>query len=964
MTLSPPSSSPPGTFSDTAQTPSNSNPPRRPHRKKEGPERRIACKTCRARKQKCDKEQPSCTYCVAARVNCVYARRKRKVTVTELGYQLQRLQHEYAIRLESVDKRQPNSQQSTPKPLQPSASSVTSGELNVFEEAFSLSSQSTPQPLLSGPSTRASSEADFFDEAFARAIEQMPLALGSRTNIVEGTIFNASFGSSAQPSSSGPGWMTSSIDFTLRTQAASGWVPYNGYVFDESFLTMPTFNVPQKQTASSYKNPETSHVSSLKRTSRTHPICISSPQSPPNPGQLTESSIMSYEASKPLCDEEPLTDSAVLGYQTCRYERPANPPLTMAVDSWISILPAIEEEVEGDEISASHADSRPDGQVTPVTDITHEPSLKFSRATWWDHLLGTYIIRPNSLRSAMARGQRGSIHEISTDIRRFFKVAGYKLLFLNVPLFFDVFYHAELRPSIQPSLILSILAASKLMELYLYVMQGGSHDDAEGQRLWRQSTVLKDLGQAAFEASYNAGWIDLPLAQAAWILLSYEMGAHSDSSAARKKAAFILLDNTIHALRLTSLDAMDPRAPTFFPDTVPALGRPAPNGSSTPSTAPYMKTAKEAQTMTIALYGSPSPRLLPIETTYRYQASMPPDPFDLYVDRSVEALRAPSRHRSTPIVDCPCHALSMARKPETGRSTPVLSTMPSWGEDQSRSAIHKEEARRLVWSSLSMLSLDGATRLASGEQQLDLHISRAENFALLYPGEDAYSLVPEVDAAYSGKESTWALLGRTLLLFWTCLRQLHKFRAAPSFEEYREEAEDFERRVWIELVALEEALDAHTCSIEQSTMYQARDFIISTRLLLSGGYLQSMPQVSKDNMFVPLDRDHSIRWLRRESNLVRKAYTVTLSPNDNPLHILVVSRSYMAAWVVTQMWRLVELWKLDNSLIYAIEVAQSFIPLLREFEKVWPCPEERRHSATVIGELTGICSWLGKKMSP
>ncbi|KAG9008239.1 hypothetical protein FRB94_013599 [Tulasnella sp. JGI-2019a] len=966
MAESQPPSPKSSTLSDAGRGPSSSNQPRRLHRKKEGPERGIACTTCRIRKQKCDRKQPSCTYCVGAYDTCIYVRRKQKATAAELEDQLRRLQHEYSIHLGLAHEGRPNSQQSTPRPLQSSASTVTSREINIFEEAFSRSSRSTPQLPLTGPSTRASSEGDF-DEAFTRAIEHMPLAPGSRTSAIEGVIFNASFANSAQPSSSGPGWITAPVDLTPRAQSTSELVPYNGYVFDESFLTMPTFNVPQEQTASCRRDSDTAHASGPQYTTHSNPPA---PQSPPCSQALTdEPLITSQEPLDPVfptpvleATKEPTANSRV-GHQTpCLQEQP---PLTMVVDSWISILPVVDEEKAEDDISLSHRHSQSDMQVAPVTDITQEPSMKFSRATWWDYLLKTYAIRPGSSMSPVTRRQRGSINEISTDVRRFFKIACFQLHFLNVPLFFDVFYHNELRSSIQPALVLSILGFSKLVELYLYVMQGGSHDDAEGERIWKQSIMLKDLGQAAFEASYNAGWIDLPLAQAAWILLLYELSAHKDSSPARKKAAFVLLDNIIRALRLTTLDAMDPRAPTFSPDTVPALGRPAPNGSPTPNTAPHMKTAKETRTMTTALYGSPSPRLLPIDATYRYQASMPPDPFDMWVDRSFEGLKTPSVYpvASTPAIDCPCHALSLARKPETGRSTPVWSTMPGWGPDPSSAVIHKEEARRLVWSALAMLSLDGATRLATGEQQLDLHISRAENFALLYPGEDAYSLAPEVDAMYSGKESNWALVGRTMLLFWTCVRQLHKFRVAPGFEELREEAKDFERRVWMELVALEEALDAHTCNIEQSTMYQARDFIISTRLLLSGGYLQSMQRVPKDDMFVPLGRDHLIRWLRRESNLGRKAYTVMLSANDNPLHILMVSRSHLALWAVAQMWRFVELWKLDNSLIYAIEVALSFIPLLRIYEKVWPCPEERRHGAKVIEELTVIRGLLGKKMS-
>lgn len=150
-------------------------------------------------------------------------------------------------------------------------------------------------------------------------------------------------------------------------------------------------------------------------------------------------------------------------------------------------------------------------------DIGQEPSLSFSRATWWDYLLQTYTFRttyPGS--SVIARSHEDSAREITQDVRRFFQVASIYLHFINVPLFFDMFHHKSLRASIQPAFILSILAYSKLLEHYLHVM-GSGQDDEEGERIWIQSIALKDLAQAAFEASYNAGWVNLHLAQAAWV---------------------------------------------------------------------------------------------------------------------------------------------------------------------------------------------------------------------------------------------------------------------------------------------------------------------------------------------------------------------------------------------------------------------------------------------------------------
>lgn len=72
--------------------------------------------------------------------------------------------------------------------------------------------------------------------------------------------------------------------------------------------------------------------------------------------------------------------------------------------------------------------------------------------------------------------------------------------------------------------------------------------------------------------------------------------------------------------------------------------------------------------------------------------------------------------------------------------------------------------------------------------------------------------------------STWALLSRAVLLFWTCVKQVPKMRA-PLPDDYDNPAHgqalrDFDARAWMELIALDEAVDSHTCNIEQSTLYQ------------------------------------------------------------------------------------------------------------------------------------------------
>ncbi|KAG9007580.1 hypothetical protein FRB93_007616 [Tulasnella sp. JGI-2019a] len=537
--------------------------------------------------------------------------------------------------------------------------------------------------------------------------------------------------------------------------------------------------------------------------------------------------------------------------------------------------------------------------------ITQEPSLNFSRATWWDHLLQTYAIRSAPYGTVtVARNLQDSSKEISQDVCRFFKVASIYLHFINVPLFFDMFHHTELRSSIQPAFIMSILAHSKLIEFYV---RGGERDD-EGECIWKQSIMLRELAQAAFDASYNADWIDLPLAQAAWILHWYEVGAHRDSTSARKEAALALLDNVIHVLNLTRVDAEDTRAPRFTAGAAPTLGRPDP--------------------------------VVPLPPTATTEFN--------------------------PVVGCPCHALSLSRNPETARSTPAWSKMPGWGDNESEAEIRKEQARRLVWSAVVISAVISVTRLVDGYRQLDLHVARPENLAVMYPGEEALSREAKITTQYSGKESTCALLSRAALLLLACIQELPKIRAQTALPGSKEATldlqvvTDFEVNAWVETSLIEDALDAHTCKIEQP-VYQTRDYTLTVRLLLCGGFLQSMPPMPRTAPFARIDYDLAIQWLRHLADTMGQAFAVMMNNYDNSLRQHIASRPFLTSWTIAQMWRCVELWKLENSLTLALDVALDAVPLLRLFEATWPCSEERRHGARLIDELTSICALLGRE---
>ncbi|KAG9006093.1 hypothetical protein FRB94_000998 [Tulasnella sp. JGI-2019a] len=591
-----------------------------------------------------------------------------------------------------------------------------------------------------------------------------------------------------------------------------------------------------------------------------------------------------------------------------------------------------------------------------TADINHAPTLHFSRVTWWDYLTSTYTLRPTNASALASISRHDAALEISRDISGFFKSTPVWVSFINVPLFFDVFHHAEHRSAIQPSLVLSILAYSKLLQSD---WDTAYKDPEERERSWRQSVTLRDLAQASFEASYNAGWMDLPLAQAAWILVLYEISSHPNCSSHRMQSAISLLDNVIRALGLTSLDAINPRTPTFISNEVPALTCRLPSGareqalqfgySSRMGLLPRLPTALSS----------------PSSASAKCQPIVSPTPFDNW-QSPADQPPVKSDHESGDTSICPCEELSLARSP--GALRPTLSSMPRlrWAPDATPAEIRMEEGRRLVWSALIMLGADAAAKQAGGMPQLDLHVSKPENLALLFPGEDNYT---QLDTKYSGKESHWALWSRTMLLWHACIQHAsrvqppHTFVAglsvSPSLthdETAGPDDADFAMRAWMETVTIESALNSHSCVSEQAIMYQTLEFLFIIRMQVSGGFRNSMPVAQTGVNFSRLDHDSALKWLYH-----RQGIGMGLEAGINGMHRqMLVKRPFVVYLCIASEWRALELWKLDHSLLLAVEVALIYQRLVDWYQQVWPCAEIQKWAAKTAGELRSICKILGK----
>ena len=99
-----------------------------------------------------------------------------------------------------------------------------------------------------------------------------------------------------------------------------------------------------------------------------------------------------------------------------------------------------------------------------LSDITPDPSVQFSRETWFEHVRDLYAISmqaPNDSSSLGLAQRDSSTNQIIEDVRFIFKSSYHWFSFLNVPRFYNNFMDPIRRGRMQPSLLLSLLAVSR-----------------------------------------------------------------------------------------------------------------------------------------------------------------------------------------------------------------------------------------------------------------------------------------------------------------------------------------------------------------------------------------------------------------------------------------------------------------------------------------------------------------------
>ncbi|KAI9464587.1 hypothetical protein BJY52DRAFT_1114909 [Lactarius psammicola] len=528
------------------------------------------------------------------------------------------------------------------------------------------------------------------------------------------------------------------------------------------------------------------------------------------------------------------------------------------------------------------------GNEQESNDITPDPSVEFSRKTWWDHLLRLYAVSmPASYRSLpLGQLQRdASVSQIIEDVRFVFKSSSHWFSFVNLPRFYNTFMDPARRDRMQPSLLLSLLAVSTLLQSSERACPGESR---------RKAMMLRDEAQGQLEASLYARAIDGELAQAAWVLSFFEVCAHPQNQATRTQSSLDILDSIIRALTMTNLDSDSPAASRFASSGMPVVDA-RPVG--------YFPTTEHNRNS------------VPTSLSTRQYMQRP----HMAVDPTIHTSR------------CSCDELSLGRHwPEVQRQVPLWVATPTWNREWSEGEIKKEECRRLCWSALMLISSHTSYAAAANWRHSDFFVMDPSNYSILFPGE---SLLPLHSQAHldsrGGKDTVWALYLRAMLLWNACVRMRHDATASDH------DRTEFAMRTWMETEAIEKALQQHTCGIERAFMFHGREFLFNTRMCISYEFQRFVPHV-----LIGLNRKKSEEWLRAQGQRAKTVMLGMHAVTGNIKHNLAQRPSFVW-WFMGQTFRALTLWEHDNSLTIALDVCKAFLEPIQFLTSIYPGPTQQ-----------------------
>ncbi|RPD73973.1 hypothetical protein L226DRAFT_488145, partial [Lentinus tigrinus ALCF2SS1-7] len=541
--------------------------------------------------------------------------------------------------------------------------------------------------------------------------------------------------------------------------------------------------------------------------------------------------------------------------------------------------------------ATERADEDEDDQIDQ---IIAGPSMEFTRETWWDSLLALYASEESGSDPGdviLTPAQRlSTTQHVYKDLRALFRASVYWASFLHLPRFFEALLDPARRVTIQPGLILGMLAVGAHVQ---------SSELREGERGRKRAARLLEQADAALQASLSSNWVDVGLVQAAWFITYYEMQGPPCHDYYRLRSAMLLLDSLIQLLSLNTLDAGLPESRySVFSTSHPSLAGP---------TQPSFNM-DEMHSATYHAFGSNSP-------------------------------------------SCGCAKFTLQQQwPTVSDIAPQWSATTIWPDKLSEGEIRKEEGRRVVWSSIMLAA--GHAGYASADAQLeraDLYIKDYHNYALLFPGQ-VLSLEGEAPIP---QNSVWNLCIRAMVLWHTSVR----YRSNPAIS--LEERAQYAMNAWLEADAIETALKSHTCNLESGTMYQAREYLFTTRMCVSHEFNLFAPEVTTAGI-MSYYRQKAEAWLSTQMWITNELWE---GLKRNPPEEL-SSRPMLVYWFMGHIIRALILFKFDRSLLIALDASKAFVRPLEYLMRIWPCHEQRLKWQHLRSELVEACLKAGVPPPP
>ena len=176
------------------------------------------------------------------------------------------------------------------------------------------------------------------------------------------------------------------------------------------------------------------------------------------------------------------------------------------------------------------------------------PGSQFTRDTWWDALLTYYATEqepgPDSMQVVtLSTAQRtDAMKSIMADIKALLQSSPSWVSIINLPRFFDTLLNPVRRHSLQPSLLLSVLALGTLAQ---------SSEAEKGARGRQRAFRLLEMAHGALEGALATGWVDIGLAQAAYV-------SHSHSRSYSMSGCMTLCSTVHRVFRDAAASETDP----------------------------------------------------------------------------------------------------------------------------------------------------------------------------------------------------------------------------------------------------------------------------------------------------------------------------------------------------------------------------------------------------------------------